>query len=132
LQRPKTVIAEKSRKIPSWNSFRTTYSIATCIALEGAVVDLRIRTTGMNSAALKFVCSPPGIGAKKSRGNKNSVGITYSTFQERSEARFGTTYIIAVECAVMDLDIGALNGHNSSTLEVVCPSGIGAKTSVTF
>ena len=34
------------------------------VALEGAVVDLRIGTIGINSSALEVACGPPGHGRK--------------------------------------------------------------------
>jgi hypothetical protein len=45
-----------------------TYIIAALVAdsvtLEGAVMDLHIAHSGINSSALQVACPPPGIGAK--------------------------------------------------------------------
>jgi hypothetical protein len=61
-------------------------------------------------------CGPPGIGAKK--------------FHESSRDSFGITYVggsVALESAVINLEVAILN-KNSSALEVACgPPGIGAK-----
>jgi hypothetical protein len=52
----------KFREI-SQNSFGITYR-GCSVALEGAVVDLHIGNTGIDSSALEVACPPPGIGAK--------------------------------------------------------------------
>jgi hypothetical protein len=63
--------------------------------------------------------SPPGIGARK--------------IQEGSRKRFGITYqasTVALEGAVMDLNIGTALSTNRPALKVPCdPPGIGAKIS---
>ena len=42
----------------------TTYTVCS-VALEGAVMDVHIGTTGgINSSTLEVACPPPGIGAK--------------------------------------------------------------------
>jgi hypothetical protein len=93
------------------------------VALEGAVVDLHIRTTGgINSSTLEVAYPPPGIGAKK--------------VQESSADHHSPTYnlkrSLALESAGVDLDIGTA-GKNSSTLKVACPTPeIGAKLSRKF
>jgi hypothetical protein len=49
----------------SQNTVVITYTTAGSIALEYAVIDLHIGTTGKNSTALEVACPPPDIGAKK-------------------------------------------------------------------
>ena len=57
-------IGVKKIQESSQNSFGITY-IACSVALEGAVMDVHIGTTGgINSSALGVPCPPPGIGAK--------------------------------------------------------------------
>jgi hypothetical protein len=56
---PPEIGAETSGKFSEqlWNTYRQG-----SVAQEGAVVNLHIGTTGINSSALKVACGPPEIG----------------------------------------------------------------------
>jgi hypothetical protein len=62
---PPGIGAEKSgTSLRTDLELRSTYKVASSVALEGAVMDLYIGSKSINSSALEVACPPPGIGAK--------------------------------------------------------------------